>query len=203
MNVFDEINIGVDLDGVTADFCKRFSEVAHSLYTELPIMENYSDIKEWDWETWYCSKIQLNNVWSTVRCMENFWTTLEVFHIEHFEYFRKNLMNLPKVNVYFITARMKTMGLSVAKQSTYWLKSVGWENPCVLEIFDKGKAIKSLNISHFVDDRDLNIQDAYINSDAQLYLYDAPYNQKLELPIERFCRVKNLTEFTEKVLERL
>jgi len=201
-------NFGVDLDGVMCNFAKTFSTIANSLYGErCPIIKNDAEILGWDWWEWYpITKMETDKCWYLITNTKNFWLTLPIHDKKGLENFKKYLMPLHNANIYFITARRSTAGMSVVKQSIQWLSNNGIINPQVIEIYDKGPALNALNIQYFIDDKSENIISALKDSDSLVYVMDAGHNKLLDKKLNknpRYDRVKNLTEFVKKVIKNM
>ena len=199
-------NILVDLDGVIANFGKTFSELCNLKYGDrCQVIENTIDMPFWHWEDWYdITENEILDVWEDIRATSNFWMSLEILDYWDWVYFRNALNKHESINVYFITAREETDGLSVANQSALWLTRQGWDNPFVIQNRKKGELSKLLDIKFVIDDKDKNIID--INKhipDCKLFAYPAEHNKKMlnESGIE-YSRGK-LREFTDSVLEYL
>lgn len=218
-------NVGVDLDGVISNFSEAFSKQANAIFGErCPLITADTIIEHWDWYKWYpITKEEQEIVWDYIVETENFWMTTQLINKTHFYRFMRMFSTNPLVNVYFVTARQPTKGMTVAQQSIEWLARLGWPNPQVIEIFDKGPALQALKIHHFLDDKAENILDALKNSSAECYIFEAKHNHKLECMLKenfngqldhvqnRYQRVQNLDAFSniiykkvaEKVMEKV
>lgn len=215
MSIKEPVNIMVDLDGVLANFSKRFSEYCREEFGEkYPIIDE-SMIEDWDWTKWYNNihPGQVEYIWKKIINTRNFWTTLELLNESEWLYFLNKLNddtighnvtmnpNIAQLNVYFITARERTKGSTVSNQSAYWLSKNGWDNPIVLESRDKEKLIKYLNIKFVIDDKAENLIDIKKEvPNCNIYAYDVQHNkEKLEKSGIKYKRTK-LKEFVDDVL---
>lgn len=66
--------IGVDIDGVLAEFPKKFAEVINRLYG-CNICEPPTS---WDFANWNLTKAQLSGAWAAISQTSNFWETLSL-----------------------------------------------------------------------------------------------------------------------------
>ncbi len=201
------INVGVDLDGVVADFTKKFSQFCNEIYgNKCYIIENYEDVKDWNWHKWYPIKeTEVEYVWNHIRKTRDFWTSLEILNKGQWEYFIDKIGKSNNINVYFITTREETIGMTVAKQSALWLEMNSWKQPFVIKTFQKEKFIANLNIEFFIDDKAenvINIKNS--NPNCRVYAQDVPYNKRLlDISKVEYKRVSGLRQFSDDILKEL
>lgn len=203
MNTKKELNVAIDLDGVVANFCLRFSEVCRNMFGHhLPLVDDYSMIKNWDWHLWYpLTKEEISQVWKHIMTEEyDFWETLPILNANDWESI-KELQIYDHINVYFITARATTPGATVMRQSIKWLENNGWFNPQVIRTDDKEHFIKFLDIKFFVDDKKENCESVkQVNPNCNVYVFDVPYNRELDDKKLGIKRIVSLNEFLVDVL---
>ena len=199
------INIGVDLDGVCANFAKKFSEFANEMYGKrCYIIEDPSTIKHWNWHKWYqIQKAEEGEVWEKIVNTPDFWTSLEVLNLSQWEYFLDKIGNANNINVYFITDRAETVGISATKQSALWLLKHKWKYPYVIKTAEKAKFVEMLNIEYFIDDKAENlISIKEHNPNCKMYAQDALYNvDALNASKIDYKRVSGLRLMADEVLE--
>ena len=179
---YEPANILVDLDGVIANFAKKFSELCNTKYGDrCVLLENSTNIPFWHWEDWYDITVpEILDIWEDIKHTQNFWMTLDILEYWDWVYFRNKLNKLESLNVYFITARTETEGYSVANQSAMWLKSHGWDNPFVIQSQKKGELSELLDIRFVIDDKDKNLIDIHnYLPNCKLFAYPAKHNEKL------------------------
>jgi hypothetical protein len=157
-NNLNVVNIGIDLDGVLANFSLQYSKMAAVLYGYdiMPIIKSNQEIKNWNWSEWYpITREQETVLWYEIKNTENFWTRLPVIDNEN----TKNLVNLinsytvsskSRLNVYFITSRIETAGMSAKNQSEAWLSNIGIKSPIVLVSENKGDLAKILKLDFLI-----------------------------------------------------
>ncbi len=201
------INCGVDLDGVCANFAKKFSQLCNEMYGDrCYIIEDNTLLKHWNWWNWYPIKeVEVNRVWEKIIETKNFWTSLEVLNKGQWDYFIDTIGKSNRINVYFITSIEETTGMSATKQSATWLESNGWKQPFVIKTKTKEKFIKDLNIEFFIDDKAENLIDIKNhNPDCKIYAQDVPHN-KLLLDSSKleYKRAFGLRQFADDVLAKL
>lgn len=203
--MINQINIAVDLDGVTCNFVKIFSEHANKLFGDrCYIINDVSKVKDWHWEKWYpITEKEVFFVWDDIRKTKDFWTKLEVYNLQQWEYFTEKINFHKNINVYFLTSREQTKGSTVARQSAEWLIKNGIKYPFVIETHQKEKFIENLNIKFFIDDRAENlISVKNYNPSCIVYAQDAPYNQeKLVIANIDHIKTNGLRKFIDSVIE--
>ena len=204
-----EYNIAIDLDGVCCNFQRIFSQVANTLFGDrCPILIG-DEATYWDWEKFYpINKKEISMCWDYIEKVKNFWLTLEPWDLSGLMYMRDALSDIEFVNMYFITARHKTLGYSIAKQSRIWLEEHGIKNAQVLGAFDKTPILNGLQIRDYIDDNTDNVSNAlaYSTNGLDVYAYDCKHNRSLDMEFAfhaKYHRVNNLKEFTEKVMLKL
>lgn len=182
--------IGVDLDGVAADFVEAFFRISNPMFgTAYTIQE--------DWDFTQYTKDQLDMVWTEIKGTKNFWQTLrpEV---------GTNSLRYPVKNreLVFITSRVPTLGHSAREQSCQWLRrEFGITHPFVIvadKVDQKPAIVKALGIESFIDDKRSTIEEMNqlgIRSYARLQ----PYNCKQPFP-EGVFPAESLDEFIEQEL---
>lgn len=197
------IKIGVDLDGVVADFSYKFSTVLRKLYGDhLPLVTKESKVSHWEWDMWYpeLNREQYMKAWEHVCNNEyGFWEDIPLVDEPEWKNFL-TLNEYANLDVYFITARAKVPGKSVAQQSQLWLDRNGWINPQVIVTTEKEHFIKMLNIKYFIDDRKENCESVKLyNPNCNVYVYDALHNRGLEDFKLGIKRVHTLGEFVTDI----
>ena len=201
------MNVAVDLDGVCSNFIKKFSTFANELYgSKCHIIEDADPVKHWDWYKWYpIKKTEEDAIWDEIVKTRDFWTSLEVYNRGQWEYFVDKIGKANNINVYFITTRTETVGMTATRQSAIWLMNNGWKYPFVIKTKQKEKFIENLNIEFFIDDKAENLINVKKhNPTCKVYAQDVPYNTDLlnASGIE-YKRVSGLRQFTDDILEEI
>lgn len=182
--------IGIDLDGVIANFAYSFTELASHVYG-MRVIEDENQILDWDWSKWYgLDKKRLEKLFEMIDESDIFWMQLKLLpQPEEWNRF-KTIFNLQNYDVYFITSRQN--GINIKKQCEQWLEMNGWNNPTVLLSTQKELVVKGLELDYFIDDNyNTCVKVKEMNPSTTTIIRDYPYNQGSE----QFIRVKNLNEF--------
>lgn len=158
MAIIKRLKIGVDVDGVLANFTDAAKELIRELFNK--------DVKGVTQTTWSFSSLGLSDtdedkIWRHIdSSVKDFWYNF--------------LYPMPDTNllkplcdaheVIFITNRKhplpEAQSMPVNEQTAYWLRN--WfhiPNPTVLLSNKKGPLAKALGLDYFIDDRDKNLQE--------------------------------------------
>lgn len=181
------MRIALDVDGVIADFIWGFTQVA----TELGVMTGRfrtSDQQEWNFPC------DMNAVWEEVKGRWNWWMTLEpITTADEITALNKAI---GEHDVYFITSRPRTRGLSAERQTHHWLTSIGLHAAHATVIAtkagSKGVLCKALDIEVVLEDCPANLEDLWRHG-VGAYARAQPYNRDWS------CRVENVREFLEEI----
>jgi hypothetical protein len=200
------MRIGIDCDDVMIDFQKGFVAVLHKLYGRPPLG---TDPIDWDWSNCQVSKEEMAAAWKYTEGIHNFWAKLEP--LESFDAMTIGLLRkvCAKHDVFFITNRYPTLGLSPTEQTKHWLGiHAGIMSPNVLIAKEKGPVATVLQLDAFIDDRPKNCIDVKLaRPTAKVYLCDSSHNQPCDEAwmttngIEG--RVKDLKTFLKIILKEL
>lgn len=188
-------HLGIDVDGVCADFSSKFVELANKRYGT-----NHSTLDQhnWEFEPWF-TKAQVGHVWDQdIKPSPNFWQSLRPLPGTD------KLKRLPKdVEPIFITSRIPTSGHSVQNQTAAWLRQNFYISyPYVIVVSDpkeKLPLIKNLGLDNFIDDKDTTILELNAGG-IRTYAKLAPYNSSKPFP-EGVIPVETLDEYLEKELK--
>lgn len=179
----------IDIDGCLAEFTEKFSEEAVILgVIDKPFTQG--DQTQWAY------RFNDVDVWAKVRSTYNWWMTLNPIVSQD----EINLLNdtIRSHQVYFITARPKTKGLSADMQTRYWLSSIGVQvdhaQVIATQSGKKGILCKALDLDVALDDKPSEVQDIR-KYGVYCYTRRWPYNNSSE----NAPHVDSLSEFLEKV----
>ena len=185
--------IGIDLDGVVADFIGAFHKTAQIVFPGL----------EWDlskWSTWYApteifgmSKEDEDAVWGEIRRTHDFWLSLQPLKgTSGLRYISPNAQE-----IFFITSRIPTVGASIQQQSCEFLREHFYISfPQVIVVEEpsaKIPLVKNLGLHAFIDDKDSTVKQM-ANAGINVYVNNQPWNQG-ELPGRRAV---DLNDFLDK-----
>lgn len=186
------MRIGVDLDGVLANFESQFAPLLSSLsHIAFPLSDpNFPPV--WDWPEHYgCSTAEVEAAWEIVVKDESFWARLAPFK----DTTDADLTVLRHARaagheIYFITTRL---GVRCKEQSERWLYMQGYTNPTVIVSRKKGPVAQGIELDLFVDDKPSNILEVQRHSLTTCYLLDRPYNKTMDHP----RRVRSVREMLD------
>lgn len=182
--------VGLDIDGVVADFVSPFLQVAEQRLGNGPIqLETITDLsfKEHPYLT-------EEVVW---KCMEEisydpqFWQKLSPL-ISPQEWQKLDSLSR-KGELVFITHRYERETYDIHQVTCDWLGKHGIGKPVVYFTQEsKAKLVDHLGVSLFVDDRHENCRDVAENTQAVVMMPHRHYNQAFTHP-----KVKRIRDFNE------
>ena len=183
------MKIGIDVDGVLSD-------TLVAIHRKFP-----------GWDTskgWYggFTKEQFDAVWANAKNEENFWMTIPVVQgLSH-----RLMVDLNDAHdLYFITDRFDTKGLSATRQTVDWIAYylVGRPPAGVIVAKKKGPVAAALGLDAFLDDKPencLDVCDAVPN--CRVYLCTLPHNLSYkQVDGDYLPRVADFNEFAKLILE--
>jgi hypothetical protein len=212
--------IGVDIDGVLAEFNRPYAALFNELGYTPPFDVEHLDLSSWHWEEAHMRaaglsedaiKVILDLAWSKIRASTAFWATLPSYPTA-----KLDLINLRTVienawDVYFITCRP---GTTAKFQTEAWLMHKGLKAPFVPTVLivdngevNKPRLCKALELDAIIDDKPSNLWN--VTPPCQRFLFDRPWNAEW-VEIEDGSgvrkparRVKSVTEMLEKLLKEI
>ena len=170
----NHITIGLDIDGVVANFVRFFTETAHELYPELSVLED-GEVSEWEFTNWYCTKKQEDKIWRYI-IEEKSWDSMKsLLSDETWSKIGKNT-----IEMYFITSRPSLGNVSAQKQTIIWLHQFLFIMPQVICSNKKYEVCDLLNLDFYIDDKPGNIAPFYEGKELSTvaYLLYKPYMKK-------------------------
>ena len=196
-----EIRLGLDCDGVLADFNTAFVSLARTRYPLLKCPDPSAEWPtKWDYLDDYLSKQQLRALWNEiVKENEYFWEDLP-------EYEWTNLLLLRAQELsdklYYITSRS---GPRVQLQTELWLSEfnmsplTGGVIP-VAKPEDKLPLVNALRLTHFVDDKPETVEGAFNTClNTNIAIWDQPWNRHCQ--IIGVTRLKSVEDFETWLLK--
>lgn len=170
------MKLGIDIDGVLADFVQGFTKKVATLGYKV-------DASSWGLGL---TDSQQNEGWKLIDQDPDFWYDLAVI-----EWPRWHHADV----VYYITKRRVPPGRPVEHDAAAWLCKHIDERPFVISTGRKGDVCNALEIDAFIDDKPENCQDVIDKSPrTQVFLRNQPWNQDSKIQ-----RVNSVGEFLEQI----
>lgn len=183
------LRIGIDLDDVAVDFMTEFTRICNEMFGKPEIGARAAD---WEWSNFGLTQEQIGLAWEKIKQTYDFWTDLPV----EVQLDREKLAELDRNHdLFFITARVQTLGPSVQWQACWWLQNkIGIYFPTVLVSSDKGPLAAALKLDFFIDDRPKNcVEVKRARPECRVFVKDSSHNQDFVDPT--IPRVKDLNAF--------
>ena len=181
--------IGVDVDGVIADFLAAARRDLNLLFGKPA-----ADVVQtsWAFESLGITDAEDRKFWKHVDSSPNWWLYLPKMPNATL------LSDLDRSHrVIFITNRKDGVGQPVEDQTKQWIfKHFGINNPTVVLCGNKGPVAAGLGLDYFIDDRPRNVFEVIAGHPVcQTFIYDSTYNR--EEALAQIPRVKNFDEFAK------
>ena len=159
------LKIGVDVDGVLADFKSGFTQAVRAVHGQ--------DIGADDPATSWSDRLtnrELDAAWKHISRSANWWTTLQAYEKPQV----KRLYELSRERrweVFFLTKRPATAGEPVQYQTQWWLEQQGFVMPSVLTVpGSRGELSNALRLDIVLDDQLINCVEVVSASTAKAVL---------------------------------
>jgi hypothetical protein len=191
------LRVGIDLDGVLADFRGAFREAAGALASDVPGSSAS--------EPTVFSEADMKRAWKRVSARANWWVGLRAYEPDQIPRLYA-LARRGKWEVYFLTKRPATQGDTVQFQTQWWLEQHGFYLPAVLTVpGSRGEIANALHLDIVVDDQPLNCVEVISASPSKalLMVRDQDSRGERERAINRGIGVVSTVEEAIDVLERL
>lgn len=172
------MRIGIDIDGVLADFVSAFRELVHQ-HTEVrmpPPSDTWPDV----WDFHYAAgvtKEQSNILWNDHIKPGPFLAALHAYPGAVEALMFLDQLSREGNDIYFVTSRAGDMAKFYTEQ---WLNWHGYSRPTVIIAPDnsKGDLAAALKLEVFIDDKPENCVDVKnAKPSCRTYLIDKPYNR--------------------------
>jgi len=188
--------VGVDVDGVLADFNSAFIQrvidvTGRDLFPARPF-----DIPCWNYPQHYgYTEVEVSTVWTNIKTDSTFW--LSLLDYPQTRSLLESLRNIQTAGteIYFITARP---GVRVKEQTEGWLLYMGFEFPTVLISSAKGLCARALDLTHYIDDRWENVVDVrQYSPTTSVSLLTQPWNVENSASAQGVRRIASVLEFVQ------
>jgi hypothetical protein len=155
------LRVGMDVDGVLADFRSAFREAAGALADVRDATEAASP---------RLSSAELKRAWKDVSTHPNWWVSLQPYEPQEIARLY-TLARRGRWEVFFLTKRPATTGDSVQFQTQWWLEQHGFYLPSVMTVpGSRGDLANALHLDIVVDDLPLNCVEVISGSNAKALL---------------------------------
>jgi hypothetical protein len=188
--------IGIDFDGVLANFARGFTGVLATLFPEAGIiLKDHTDCRHYDdWGEGVTAEM-LESAWVAVNRDGSFWSTLPALcpPMEQGELLGLSL----QYDLFALTTRPQNTGRSIVAQCRQWMKHHGLEHAGLAVCHDKWLVGAALGLTHYLDDAPEQISKLrWAVKNCQCYLMDQPYNRGV---LPDVPRVKTVMDFIQQV----
>lgn len=171
------MRIGVDIDGVLANFTDAYAKIlTKQTGVKFPkLSAEWPTVWYWEREAGI-TKLQERAAWKEIEDT-HFWGVLiplpgAIEALQHL-----NVMAQTGHEVYFITSRP---GARAKHLTEMWLRGHGVEYPTVIIAHEKGPLAAALKLDVFIDDKMENVRDvANARDKTRVYIIDSPYNTEV------------------------
>lgn len=177
MTALRQLRLGLDLDGVFANFNRHAAHLLREV-SGRALIENCDDFLPdvWDWfpAVGYRAS-EIAKMWECIEKRPDFWLTLDPLAgaIETL----KQVSRLHGTELWFLTRRP---GATAHHQSVEWLARRAIRYPHVIivnDIKDKGRLASALGLDVYVDDHpETLVEMEKASPTTRLVLFHAPYN---------------------------
>jgi hypothetical protein len=144
------LRIGIDIDGVLADFRSAFHEAAmRSLRHDVDDTQDLETLSP-------LSAADVRRVWDYIATTHNWWMEVPAYEPDQIARLY-SLMRAAKWEVFFMTKRPPSAGDSVQFQTQWWIERFGFYLPSVLTVpGSRGDIANGLRLDLVLDDQLLN-----------------------------------------------
>ena len=192
--------IGVDIDGVLANFNESYIETVVAVTGRDLFPARPFDIVTWNYpESYGYTREEVAKVWECIKASETFWQNLGTYPttVNDLNYLAEKQEE--GHDVYFVTARP---GVLAKFQTEMWFLGIPQceITPTVLISSEKGLCAKALSLDAYIDDRWENVIDVVsVSPSTRVFILDRPWNRghddvEAQYGIERVYCVEGICE---------
>jgi hypothetical protein len=154
------LRVGMDVDGVLANFRSAFRDAAGAL----------ADVQDSTGASPRLSSAEMKRAWKDVSRHPNWWVGLQPYEPQEIRRLY-TLARRGRWEVFFLTNRPATAGDSVQFQTQWWLEQHGFYLPAVMTVpGSRGELANALRLDIVVDDLALNCVEVISGSNAKALL---------------------------------
>jgi hypothetical protein len=158
------LRIGVDIDGVLADFRTAFHETAQRC-----LRREVADVQD-PRSSQTLADADVRRVWDYIGRTTNWWMDVPAYEADQVARLYE-VTRAAKWEVFFVTARPPSAGDSVQFQTQWWLERLGFYLPAVVTVpGSRGELSNALRLDLFIDDLPRNCIDVVTGSSAKAIL---------------------------------
>ena len=160
------LRIGMDLDGVVANFIGGFEEIAQQNLGQ--DTDTLTDPEQVTIDQ--LSTHEMKRIWREIQNTPNWWTHLTPYEPEQIKRFY-SLTRRHRWEVFFLTKRPRTAGEPVQFQTQWWLEREGFLLPSVITVpGSRGELANALKLDFVIDDQLMNCIEVISASKARAVL---------------------------------
>lgn len=191
------MKIALDVDGVLANFSEAFQNVIRVLYGKYTIPEGYVP-KDWHWSEVLTPEMEKAG-FAEIAKTPNFWLSLKP--IQEGIAAVKQLIEVPGLDIYFLTARAPSPGGTIATQTKRWLEMqyiYGENYAGVIAVGKpnlKRQILEGIGIEAMIDDHGPTVESFDAIPGFQGYLLARPWNDTAK--VKNVCTT--VREFGERI----
>lgn len=196
------MRVGVDVDGVLADFNEAYiRRMIDSSGRDLFPLRPF-DITTWNYpESYGYTDLEVSYAWQTIKLGGAFWYSLKPYRDTSTALGILSDLMMHGDDVYFITARP---GINAKLQTENWIRErfphLTRPTVTVLITPHKGLAARTLDLTHYIDDRWENCLDVAAAGKTKTFLMDRPWNWGNDADRRDITRVSSIREMFHGVV---
>ncbi len=191
------MRLGIDVDGVLADFGRAFAEAANTIWPDR-FPPNYVPP---DWDFGGMSPADQKKVWAVIKRTPNFWSRLRPYS-ENITALARTLIGATYLDIWLVTSRVRTEGATIARQTEQWIRSCGVREGSnflgIITVEDaklKQEVYPAVGIEYSIDDYGPTVLECETLPNHHAALLSRPWNAEYNVK----WRVDNLSQFFSEV----
>lgn len=189
----------IDMDGVLANFVRGMVGIANGIWPGR--LSSTWEPSGWNFTEEF-TKEEFDRMWKIAMAKPNFWLSLDAY-TENVGALKQFIDTKRNHDIWFVTARSPSEGLTVSNQTHRWLDLVGLVRvgPNYTGVMDvktgaaKTHIIRALEIDASIDDRGDAVMQYQELPNHRAALLDRPWNQEYKPK----WRVSSLQQFLDSV----